>query len=142
MYLATLAALALTGAAHTSGQPPEAPGADINCAAHYAYMAHLDAARQDAWEERGKAAVNAHAEAHAPAPGEEDRFAQALSVLISDRVEALTTPILALNADAQMDRGQRLAAMAAEFTNVWTDVRACDSRYSLTPLPSPFNWID
>jgi hypothetical protein len=146
LFSTSLAALSLTGATYAAGEPAQGAAqrvdADINCAALYSNMARLDPPQEEAWDARGIAVVDAYVDANPPAPADEDRYSEALTGLLVDRIEALAAPILALNADTAMDRGDRMAAMVAEFTAIWSGVRACDARYSFEPLPSPFNWID
>lgn len=144
--LTSLAALALSGATHASGPPAKGAGQPvdpgINCAALYSNMARLDPPQEEAWDARGRAVVDAYVDANPPAPADEDRYSQALTGLLVARIEALAAPILALNNNTAMDRGERMAAMIAEFTAIWSGVRACDAGYGFEPLPSPFNWID
>ncbi|MCC5995105.1 MAG: hypothetical protein JJU18_01880 [Oceanicaulis sp.] len=146
ILVTSLAALALSSAAHPSGPAAKglAPsaGADINCAALYSNLTRLNPEAHDAWRERGIAAVNAHIEAEPPAPGAQESYSTALNNTLVARIEAVGAPILALQADTAMDQGERMAGMITEFTAIWSGVRACDARYRFDPLPSPFNWID
>jgi len=125
-----------------AGASADGVSADINCAALYSNLSRLDPDAGAAWRTRGEAAVNAHVEAHPPVSGREDQYSTMVRDALVARIEALGAPILALNADTSMDRSERMAAMIAEFTAIWSGVRVCDARYSIEPLPSPFNWID
>lgn len=142
----SLAALSLTGPTHASGEPAQGAAqrvdADINCAALYSNLSRLDPDADAAWRARGEAAVNAHVEAHPPTPDAGDEYRTRVRDALIARIEALGAPILALNADTGMDRGERMAAMIAEFTAIWSGVRTCDARYSFELLSSPFDWID
>jgi hypothetical protein len=146
LLLTSLAAIALSGAAHAASPAVKGPaptaGADIQCAALYSNMASLNPEAHDAWRERSIAAVDAHIEAEPPAPGAQESYGADLTITLVARIEAVGAPILALQADTAMDPGERMAGMIAAFTAIWSGVRVCDARYGFEPLPSPFNWID
>lgn len=86
--------------------------------------------------------MSAHVEAHPPTPGDEDRYSAGLRGALVARIETLGAPIIALNANTQMDRDQRMTTMITEFSVIWSGVRVCDACYDFEPLPSPFKWIN
>ena len=131
----------LSACADAGGAGASASEDHLACAAHYGFVASVDAPNEQAYRTRFSAAIDAHLAAN-PSSGAVGLDVEPIwRAAVSERMEALGAAVSEAGQRPESDP-DRLAQLAAEFTRIWDGVRACDARYDLDPLPSPFAWID
>jgi len=131
----------LSACADAGGAGASASEDHLACAAHYGFVASVDAPNEQAYRTRFSAAIDAHLAAN-PSSGAVGLDVEPIwRAAVSERMEALGAAVSEAGQRPESDP-DRLAQLAAEFTRIWDGVRACDARYDLDPLPSPFALID
>ncbi len=147
LLAASLAALTLAAAAQAQLPPPPAEGvsADLDCASVYISMASLSAGlageeTREPFTARAHAAVQAHIDAHPPAPDQEDAYRAFLGEAIQRWSRGLEAGFEQLQSLGGPSSPDGMAGFVRLGNIHWEAVQACDARFEHAPLRSPFAW--